>query len=172
MLWMGFVFIFVEKWRKHDFLFIYIAISLMIWAASSQVIRFLLPISGFLALLSAKVLPRFPRRIQQGLEIGCVGAFMIVTVIYQIWAFADSSLPGYLSCKLSTSEFLQHEVYDYRTDQYIQSNLQQSDRVLFLWAGQGYYCDSRCVPDDDEDLAVQLSINNPSPENLAHQLRL
>jgi len=172
MLWLGFGFIFVDHWKKHDYLMIYIAISLILWAVSSQVIRFLLPVSGFLAILSALVLSRFSRAIRQVVTIVVVGGFVLVTALYQIWALADSSLFGYFSGKLSVSEFLQNEVYDYKTDQFIQANLQPSDRVLFLWAGQGYYCDARCWPDDDENLAIQLSINTPAPEALAHQLRL
>ena len=35
-----------------------------------------------------------------------------------------------------------------------------------LWDGHGYYCGDRCVPDDDETLAIQLSIDSPSPETL------
>ena len=70
----------------------------------------------------------------------------------------------------SANEFLQKEVYDYKATQFIQNNLQQTDLVLFLWDGHGYYCGDRCVPDNDETMAIQLSIDSPSPETLAHQL--
>jgi 4-amino-4-deoxy-L-arabinose transferase-like glycosyltransferase len=173
LLWLAFLFVFVEKkWRQLDYLLPYLAISLILWTASAQVIRFLLPISGFLAVLAAKVLTRFSRVIQQGLSLGLVGALMIVTVLYSGWSVAGASLSGYLSGKRSTSEFLQAEVYDYKTTQFIQAHLPPTDRVLFLWAGQGYYCDARCLPDDDENLAIQLSVEHPAPETLAHQLRL
>jgi hypothetical protein len=130
----------------------------------------LLPLTGYLALLSARVLTQFPRVIRQAVSFGLIGAFMLVTVIYQVWIFADSSVPGYLGGKLSTSEFLQKEVYNYKTIQFIQANLQPTDRVLFLWEGQGYYCDARCLPDNDESLAVQLLNDSPGVETLAHQL--
>ncbi len=170
-LWLGFGFGFLEKWRKHDHLVAYIVIGVALWVTSAQVIRFLLPLSGFLALFSAMVLSHFPRRIKQFVTVGVVGALMIVTAAYQVWMIGDSNLLGYFGGKISKNEFLQQEVYDYRTVQFIQSSLQLTDRVLFLWAGQGYYCDSRCLPDDDENLAIQLSINDPTPEALARQLR-
>jgi hypothetical protein len=170
-LWLGFGFGFLEKWRKHEHLVAYIVIGVALWVTSAQVIRFLLPLSSFLALFSAMVLSHFPRRIKQFVTVGVVGALMIVTAAYQVWMIGDSNLLGYFGGKISKNEFLQQEVYDYRTVQFIQSSLQLTDRVLFLWAGQGYYCDSRCLPDDDENLAIQLSINDPSPEALARQLR-
>lgn len=172
VLWLAFVLVFNGIWKKYDHLFAYIALGLALWIASAQVIRFLLPISGFLALFSAKVLSQLSRTIKQSITYGIVGSLMIVTLIYQIWLFADSSLLSYFNGKLSVSEFLQKEVYDYNTTQFIQTHLQKTDRVLFLWTGQGYYCDSRCLPDTDESLAVQLGMKTPNPETLAHQLHL
>jgi 4-amino-4-deoxy-L-arabinose transferase-like glycosyltransferase len=170
VLWLAFAFIFVKKWRQYDYLVAYIFLGFIIWAGSEQVIRFLLPLSGFLALLSAKVLSQFSRLIQKTITIGVVGGLMIVAVAYQIWLVADSSLLNYINGQFSANEFLQKEVYDYKATQFIQKNLQPTDRVLFLWDGHGYYCGDRCVPDDDETLAIQLSIDSPSPETLAHQL--
>jgi hypothetical protein len=172
VLWLAFAFIFMKKWREYDYLVAYIFLGFIIWATNSQVIRFLLPLSGFLALLSAYVLSQFSRLIQKSISIGFVGGLMIVAVVYQIQQVSDSSLLNYISGRFSANEFLQKTVYDYKTTQFIQNNLQRTDRVLFLWDGQGYYCGDRCVPDNDESMAIQLSIDSPSPGALAHQLRL
>ncbi len=170
VLWLAFAFIFVKKWRQYDYLVVYIFLGFIIWAGCEQVIRFLLPLSGFLALLSANVLSQFSRLIQKGISIGLIGGLMIVAVAYQVWLAADSSLLNYVRGESSANEFLQKEVYDYKATQFIQNNLQQTDLVLFLWDGHGYYCGDRCVPDNDETMAIQLSIDSPSPETLAHQL--
>ena len=172
ILWLGFAFVFTGKWRKHDYLVVYIVLSFILWGLSMRQIRFLLPLSGFLALLSAKVIFQFPRLIKQAVSVALVGGLMLVTSIYQLSSAYDSGLLNYFTGRLSESEFLQKEVYDYNTTRFIQENLKQTDRVLFLWSGQGYYCDDRCLPDGDQSLAIQLSITTPEPESLARQLHL
>jgi hypothetical protein len=162
----------VKKWRQYDFLFAYVVLGFIVWAASSQVIRFLLPLSGFLALLSANVLSRFSRLLQKSLSLALVGGLMIVAVVYQVLQLSDAGLLNYITGRFSANEFLQKEVFDYKVTQFIRNELQPTDRVLSLWDGQGYYCGDRCVPDNEETVAIQLSLDSPSPEALAHQLRL
>ena len=96
VLWLAFAFIFVKKWRQYDYLVVYIFLGFIIWAGCEQVIRFLLPLSGFLALLSANVLSQFSRLIPEGISIGLIGGLMIVAVAYQVWLAADSSLLNYV----------------------------------------------------------------------------
>ncbi len=37
--------------------------------------------------------------------------------------------------------------------------------------GRGYYCDSRCLPDDEQAAAVLLAHSSPAPEELARRLQ-
>ena len=72
---------------------------------------------------------------------------------------------------MTTTKFLERNVYDYKTTEYILEHVDKTDRVLFLWSGQGYYCDSRRLPDDEQTIAILLSMDSPTPEALAHRLR-
>jgi hypothetical protein len=55
--------------------------------------------------------------------------------------------------------------------QHIQETLTGDERALFLWDGRSYYCDSRCIPDDEQSTAVLLTIDSPSPYELADGLK-
>jgi len=172
LLWLGFAFALSTKWKKYNYLFIYVVLVFILWATSMRQIRFLLPVSGFLALLSAYSIAQFPRMLKQVISVACLGGLMFVTMIYQVIDVHESGLLSYFVGKSSRIEFLQKGVYNYRTTQFIQNNLEKTDRVLFLWSGHGYYCDERCLPDGDQSLAIQLTINSPMPEVLARQLHL
>jgi hypothetical protein len=60
--------------------------------------------------------------------------------------------------------------YDYRAIQYIQESLTEDEKAVFLWDGRGYYCGSRCVPDDEQSAAINLSFDRPSPRELSARL--
>jgi len=171
LLWLAVGFIAIKGWRKFAHILVYIFFNGMFWALSVQQLRFLTPLIATLSIFSAVVLSRFSRVLKIVLTLGVVVGLMLVTVIYQLRSVADTQLFAYLSGQMSKSEYLSRNLYDFKATEFIQKNLQPSDRVLFLWSGAAYYCDARCIPDSDEFLALALAQGSPNPETLAHQLR-
>ncbi|MCC6500061.1 MAG: hypothetical protein IT313_07310 [Anaerolineales bacterium] len=171
VLWLGFAIILTKEWKKHDLVVIYSIVGFVFWSVGMNVIRFLLPLSGCLALLSSQVISTFPRTLKHFISTIFIGGFMVITLIYQINEIRSADTLSYLIGKISASEFLEKNVYDYKTTEFILETLSDSDRVLYLWSGQGYYCNSRCLPDDEQSIAIRLSMNSPIPETLAYQLR-
>lgn len=172
VLWLGFLFPFVRKaGRNYDLIFLYTILMFFIWAINSQVIRFLIPLTAFLAILSAAVIESFSAFWKNLLRIGLIGGFILFNLLFQlVWLQQKDSL-AYLSGEKSASEYLEDLNYDFHIMQYIQASLDVDERVLFLWDGRSYYCDARCVPDDEQSTAVRLAFDSPPPETLAGDLR-
>lgn len=172
LLWLGFgIFFIKEGWKKHAILVIYSLTGFIVWSLSMDVIRFLLPLSGCLALLAAWVMSAFPSSVKRVTSILFIAGFMLITIAYQIGEISSTGTLRYLFGKITTAEFLEENVYDYKATEFILENIGKTDRVLFLWSGQGYYCDSRCLPDDEQSMAILLSMDSPSPQALAHELK-
>lgn len=87
-----------------------------------------------------------------------------------VWVGEKGSL-SYLSGMISASEYLQNMNYDARAIEHVQESLNVGENALFLWDGRSYYCEARCIPDDEQSTAVRLAIESPSPETLAKDLR-
>jgi dolichyl-phosphate-mannose-protein mannosyltransferase len=169
-LWLSLFFPFASKSNKIlNVILVYAALSFVIWVTTSQVIRFLLPLSALAAIMAASVIERFPSSLKHLLKFGLIGV-MLLSLINQISTFNDIGLKRYLLGKRSPAQVLQSINNDFGTILYIQNNLLPTDRALFLWSGRGYYCDQRCVPDDEQSTAIRLSINSPEPQQLAQEL--
>jgi hypothetical protein len=169
-LWLAVLFPFVSRSNKilHVIL-VYAALSFVYWAASSQVIRFLIPLSAFAAIMAAGMIERFPSLLKHLVRLGLLG-LMFLSLIGQAFTLKDIGLTRYLIGKRSAAQVLQRINNDFSTILYIQNNLPASDKVLFLWDGRGYYCDQRCIPDDEQSTAIRLSIHFPEPKQLAQEL--
>ena len=172
VLWLGFLFPVAWKaGRKYDLIFLYAILMFFVWAFNSQVIRFLIPLTAFLAILSACVIETFSALWKNLFRIGLIGGFMLFNVLFQLaWLQQKDSL-AYLRGEKSASEYLEDMNYDFPAMQYIQTSLDVDERALFLWDGRSYYCDARCVPDDEQSTAVRLAVDSPPPERLAGDLR-
>jgi hypothetical protein len=170
-LWLGLLFPFAIKSNKIlNVITIYAALSFVVWATSWQVIRFLLPLSAVAAIMAASIIARSPLLLKHLLKFGLI-AVMFLSLIYQATTLNDPiGLIRYLIGKSSAAQVLQNINNDFNTILYIQNNLPASDRVLFLWDGRGYYCDQRCIPDDEQSTAISLSINSPEPQQLGQEL--
>lgn len=171
LLWLGFAIFLFREWKDHKILVLYSITGFVVWCLSMDVIRFLLPLSGCLALLSARVIFAFPRSIKFAVSFLFIAGFMLITIGYESSEISSTGTLEYLSENMTTTKFLERNVYDYKMTEYILEHVDKTDRVLFLWSGQGYYCDSRCLPDDEQTIAILLSMDSPTPEALAHRLR-
>lgn len=172
ILWLAFLFPFFWKpAHKYDLIIAYTALGFVLWAVNSQVIRFLIPLTAFLAILAGAVMERFPTLLKNILRIGLIGGFMLFSLIFQISWLQKNDSWGYLAGEKSASEYLQEMNYDFPALQYAQKTLDATEKVLLLWDGRSYYCDARCIPDDEQSTAVKLALGSPSPEALAKDLR-
>ena len=168
-LWLAFAYPFLKQPRQQIIPFLYSALYCIIWAVNSQVIRFLLPPSAFLALLAGDVILRLPLLAKKTIIYGLLTSLLMVSLVYQALLFQSYS--KYFTGQNSIADILKQSVNDFQMTQRIQELLRPDERAQFLWDGRGYYCDSRCIPDDEQSTAVQLAINSPPPETLAHGLR-
>jgi hypothetical protein len=171
LLWLAIIFPFIVRSKKYSTILFYAAVYYIWWFFGSQVIRFLLPVSAFVAILAAGVLERFPSLIKNTLKYTLIIGFMIFNLVYQFSVLRNSGTFSYIAGHTSADEILQLFVDDYQVKQFIQQKLQADEKALFLWDGRGYYCDSRCVPDNDQSHAVQLALHSPQPTELANALK-
>ncbi len=170
LIWLAFVFPFLKKTKKYSILFVYGTLYYVWWLLGLQVIRFLLPLSAFFAILAGDVIERLPLLIRNVLKLGLITGLMIFNLVYQTSVLRNSGTFLYLLGRKSSDEFLRLFVDDFSVKQYIQNSLDFDKRVQFLWDGRGYYCDSRCIPDDEQSQAVKLALNSANPESLAREL--
>jgi len=170
-LWLGFFFPFVVKRNKiFNVILVYAALSFMIWVTTLQVVRFLIPLTAFAAIMAGSVIERFPSVLKSLLKFGLLGGLIILNLIQQIVTIQNARMWGYLSGQNSAAQVLQWTNNDFDTIQYIQDTLAPTDRVLFLWDGRGYYCNQRCIADDEQSTAIRLSMDSPAPQRLARDL--
>ena len=171
-LWLAFLFPFAGKSsRIFNMIFLYASLSFVAWALNSQVIRFLIPLTAFLSILAGAVIETFPILWKNLLRFALIGGFMLFNLIFQVVWLEERGAWTYVSGQTSASQYLQKMNNDFRTIRYIQESLDDKSKVLFLWDGRDYYCDARCVPDDEQSTAVRLAFGSPSPETLANELR-
>lgn len=171
LLWLGFLFPLLKKSKEGSVVGVYAFVYYIWWFLGSQVIRFLLPVSAFLAILAGAVLDRWPPFLKHALRLTLIAGLAILSFVYQITVMQNSGTFAYVTGQASSDDILQTFVDDYRVKQFIQQSLTPEERALFLWDGRGYYCDARCIPDHDQSLAVRLTLQSPPPEQLAQDLR-
>ena len=144
----------------------------LLWAVGSQQTRFLLPVFPALAVGAAAVLVRTVetgnrRRWRRSAGILLLAAPVAAAVFWSAYLmWYAQPLPVVLGLE-SKASFLQTRVPNYRAMEYIESRLAESTRVLMLWDGEGYYCDSRCLPDTDQSQMLRLASRHQTPEELA-----
>jgi hypothetical protein len=125
------------------------------WAIGSQQTRFLLPLFPALSLLSSAVMLKIGSALNRPLRArticqGILGGMVVTTLIYQVIFLVNKSPLGVITGFESKDMFLQRAVYNYSSLQFAQRELPSSARIMMLWSGQGYYCDSRCWPDAEQ----------------------
>lgn len=129
-------------------------IQFVLWTFGSQQTRFLLPIFPILAIgtafvanrILAGVRSRIPWKVYlPSLTIG----LMALTLFYQIVIIFGFSPQLPVIGLESRAEFLSRIVRDFPATYFINNNLPQTSRVLFIGNGRAYYCPELCVPDPD-----------------------
>lgn len=171
LLWLAFLFPFLPGRKQHSTLIAYSGLYYVWWLFGSQVIRFLLPLSAFFAILAGSVIERTPTLVRHVLKLGLIAGLLIVSLVYQFLVLRNSGTFSYMAGTTSPETLLTLFVDDFGVKKYVHDALDPSARVYFLWDGRGYYCDSRCIPDDEQSQAVKLALGSPSPARLTQTLR-
>jgi hypothetical protein len=170
-LWLSFFF---PLAAKHNKIFkvvpVYAILYFILWVITSQVVRFLIPVSAFAAIMAGSVIERSPVMLKNLLKFGLLGGLMVLSLLHQIVTIQNTGTWSYFIGQNSAAQVLQKTNNDFDTILFIQGSLAANDRVLFLWDGRGYYCDKRCIPDDEQSTAIRLSIDSPAPQQLAQEL--
>lgn len=171
-LWLACLFPLVCKPRRRQgVLAAYACLGFAVWAITSQVVRFLIPLSAVLAILAGAVIESSQPLIKRLARYVLVGGFLLFNLIFQFQWLADQGAWSFVTGRQSAEEFLQNMSYGYDAILFIQANLDMDQKVRFLWDGRGYYCGSRCESDDEQSNAVVFAIGNPPPADLAADLR-
>lgn len=171
LLWLAFIFPFLTKSSKYSLLIVYTILYFAWWFVGSQVIRLMLPVTAFLALFAGHVIERFPKWAGNALKLSLVSGVIIVSLVYHTLTLKNGGAFAYVTGQKSAEAFLELFVDDYSVKRYIQASLPLQERALFLWDGRGYYCDSRCIADTEQSLAVGLAAGSPDPVELSRRLR-
>jgi hypothetical protein len=145
------------------------------WMVGVQQTRLLLPLFPIFSLLAGEFLAavstsRLLRRTGRVLAIGLVGGMLTVTLIYSFLLFLKTRPVQVLVGNESKSQFLSRLVDNYDGIRFILDNLPAQARVMMLWDGRGYYCDSRCIPDSDHSQWTRLFLAQPEVPRLARDL--
>jgi hypothetical protein len=157
--------------RRYSVLIVYACLGFGVWLFTSQIIRFLLPLTAILAVLSGAVIESFRSFAKNLLKIGLVGGLMLFNLVFQLQWLQEKAALRYLSGGQSHAEFLREMSYGYETIEFIHATLDVDQAVQFLWDGRGYYCNERCVADDEQSGAILLANGNPPPPALVADLR-
>lgn len=165
----------VRKRNREDATAGFAALRFALWAAGPQQIRFLLPVMPLLAILSAQCLSWLgdcigrpeARRVLVGTLVGSAVTF---TLIVQVSLCAVISAPLVTLGIESKDAFLRAHLPGYAVLQYIQRFLPADSRVITLWYEAGYYCDSRCLGDQDRFRWTQMVSSASSTDELLREL--
>jgi hypothetical protein len=127
---------------------------ILFWWLGSHQTRFLLPVFPALAIATAYVITRLitvrPQRTTLHLFLPLLAlGLTVITIYYQMVLTIQFKPLGVVIGTESREGFLARIVKDYPAVAYIQKNVPDTDRILLLGDGRGYYCLPQCMPDPD-----------------------
>jgi hypothetical protein len=141
-----------------------------VWAAGSQQTRFLLPIFPILTILSSSVLYSIPSvRFRRPIAIGLAGGLCLTAIILQGVYFFNVKPLSVVIGHETKNDFLRRNVFIYKAQEFINTKLPSSSKILMQWNGQTYYC-RNCVPDADQMTWSIIAGNNPKIEEIIEEL--
>jgi hypothetical protein len=170
------LYIFLPKTRNLSIMSIYAGLYFLLWTTGSQQVRFLMPIFPQISIITAVVLNVISQKlktpkIQKLLVPALLLSMAIITSMIQAYLyFSYPSLPVVLG-SISKQSYLASLPGNYTAIEFIMDNLPKESRVMMLWDGRGYYCDSRCLPDADQSNWVRLVDSFSTARELSRALR-
>jgi len=135
----------VTRW-----LLVLAALACALWASGWQDLRFLLTAYPLLALLGvAGLRAALPRPWSTGV-VAVVSCVLLAVTLAREGQRAVSRLPVVTS-RESADRYLEREVTSHAAVEYLNAHASKDSAVLFLGAGQVWYCRVRCIPDPAHD---------------------
>lgn len=142
--------------RKIIYLLGYFLSFFVLWASYSQQMRFLLPVLPLISLISAYVIESFPlqgrllQRFYPGILTIILIIIMSITIPHVLGIGNDYGVATNLQVVLgaeSKESYLLRTFPPYATFKYINENLPQSAKILFIGENRGFYCLRKYVAD-------------------------
>ncbi len=165
-----------ETYRKTlDILSLLTVAQFVAWAIGSQQTRFLLPTFSGLSILASAVMMSLSNRlvyksVGRSITIGLTGGMVVVTCFFMgIYIGLVKPERPILGVE-SKNQFLTRMLRDYPAIEYINNELPESAKVMFLWDGRGYYCDGKCLADVDQSRWTGLTQENMNNYNISSYL--
>ncbi|MFH1038213.1 MAG: glycosyltransferase family 39 protein [PVC group bacterium] len=140
-----------KKSRWFKFLGYYCLVYFCTWALFSQQIRILVPIIPFASLLAAATIAalwgKYTLLLRGCLSLALAGVLIFnLDSIYSSWRILDPW--PVVSGRESKEAFLSRRVYNYPAVRFINENLSDDARVMFVYGGNAwYYCRREIVVD-------------------------
>ena len=140
--------------------------------------RMLLPCFAPLSILAAYVVEQLRQLDREAFSlhrfvIMALGLGLVVNAVSQALSFVHYDPLPFIVGGESREQFLQRMLPDghYEALSYVNTNLQASARVLFLWEPRSYYCERSCLPDVVFDHFSQLAAENSTADQICESLR-
>jgi hypothetical protein len=116
-LWLAFGNFFFLRSKKRGIPLLYSSLVFLSWFFLSQQVRFLLPVSAFLAILAANTLERFPRLLQKSVIL-ILGGTILLSVSFQISYLQRTRIVPYLAGQISARQLLREQALSFRMMEY------------------------------------------------------
>jgi hypothetical protein len=159
--------VFLLPWIKRNLIINILAIltslHFVMWAFSTQITRYLVPIFPALSVITAYVLVDLSDRIslrivRRVLLAVLVGSMLTVTlIIIYLYFIYNRPLPVIAGLE-SKYAYLMRTEKSYPAQYYIRNYLPEHSKVFLMWDGRSYYCGENCLPDTDQSRWTRLFI--------------
>ena len=115
--------------------------SLLLWAATMQYVRYLLPTLPVLCLLAAFVLVQaYSLRLKSGYALAALGVCSLAFSLYIGTGLLSQEAPVVLG-QVSRDDYIQHGFGPYAAMQYINTELPANSKIVMYGNPLGFYCD-------------------------------
>jgi hypothetical protein len=108
-------------------------------------------------------------RFRRPIAIGLAGGLCLTAIILQGVYFFNVKPLSVVIGHETKNDFLRRNVFIYKAQEFINTKLPSSSKILMQWNGQTYYC-RNCVPDADQMTWSIIAGNNPKIEEIIEEL--
>jgi hypothetical protein len=156
LIFIPFLIFFKKVDRRVIYLLGYCILFIFIWSFFAQRMRFLLPILPIIGIISAYSIytlilqGKLIKKLHQAILTGSLAILLFMTLPHILGIGADFGLPNNLSVVSgmeSKESFLLRTFAPYDTFRYINKNLPEDAKILFLWENRGFYCEREYIFD-------------------------
>jgi 4-amino-4-deoxy-L-arabinose transferase-like glycosyltransferase len=139
---------------------------------SHRVDRFILPLYAFLSLIVAYTVFNLPKNLK--ILTGCfLGIFMVFNLLLLIMLSESIGAGAAFSGIENKEEYLEEKLYYYPAISYINNELPDSSKILFIGDNQTYYCEKPLLSNSplDRSIIVETVRNSKDSKEVKDNLR-